>query len=117
MREVQGRLGNQHQAGHVIRAVLNAEGLALSAQVVKGTGLRDDLTMARMHKAAAVMQFKLEGQMIARHPEWKMDHRRLLHRMNLKAGTIDIDGQSYKPGMAWPRSLGLPVASTILPRR
>ena len=33
-------------------------------------------TMARMQKAAAVMQFKLEGQLIARHPEWQMEHRR-----------------------------------------
>jgi fructose-1,6-bisphosphatase len=29
-----------------------------------------------MQKAAAVMQFKLEGQMIARHPEWAMEHGR-----------------------------------------
>jgi fructose-1,6-bisphosphatase-3 len=63
---------------------------------VKGSGLRDDLLMARMHKAAAIMQFKLEGQMIARNPDWKMDHRRLLHRIDQKAGTIEIDGKSYK---------------------
>jgi len=53
---------------------------------VKGTGLRPTITIARMQKAAAVMQFKLEGQMIARNPQWKMDHRRLLHHMNLQAG-------------------------------
>jgi fructose-1,6-bisphosphatase-3 len=29
-----------------------------------------------MQKAAAVMQFKLEGQMIARNPQWDLDHRR-----------------------------------------
>src|SRR5206468_1565255 len=62
----------------------------------KGTGLRDDLTIARMHKAAAIMQFKLEGQMIARHPEWRLDHRRLLHHIDAKAGTITIDGKPYK---------------------
>jgi fructose-1,6-bisphosphatase III len=62
---------------------------------VKGEGLRDTTLMRRMQKAAAVMQFKLEGQMIARHPEWRMDHRRLLHRMDLKAGTIEIDGRTY----------------------
>ena len=39
----------------------------------KGTGMREKSVMARMHKAAAVMQFKLEGQMIARHPEWQME--------------------------------------------
>src|SRR3954463_12593494 len=62
---------------------------------VKGEGLRDTALMRRMQKATAVMQFKLEGQMIARHPEWRMDRRRLLHRMDLKAGTIEIDGRNY----------------------
>jgi len=61
----------------------------------KGTGMREKSVMARMQKAAAVMQFKLEGQMIARHPEWLMEHRRLLHRMNREAGTIQVDGVSY----------------------
>jgi fructose-1,6-bisphosphatase-3 len=61
----------------------------------KAKGLRPDEVVARMQKAAAVMQFKLEGQMIARHPEWEMDHRRLLHRIDLKAGTVEIDGVRY----------------------
>jgi fructose-1,6-bisphosphatase-3 len=43
----------------------------------KTDGMRERSTIARMHKAIAVMQFKLEGQMIARHPEWEMDERRL----------------------------------------
>ncbi|HZC34557.1 MAG TPA: fructose-bisphosphatase class III [Chthoniobacterales bacterium] len=61
----------------------------------KGTGMREKSMMARMQKAAAIMQFKLEGQMIARHPEWQMEHRRLLHRINREAGTIEVDGVSY----------------------
>lgn len=61
----------------------------------KGTGLRDDLLMARMQKAAAVMQFKLEGQVIRRHPEWQLEHRNLLHRINLEAGTVEVDGKTY----------------------
>jgi fructose-1,6-bisphosphatase III len=63
---------------------------------VKGSWIREDLTMARMQKAAAVMQFKLEGQLIERHPEWDMGHRRLLHRMNLQKGTIEVDGVEYR---------------------
>lgn len=59
-------------------------------------GLRDSQMMARMQKAAAVMQFKLEGQMIARHPEWKLDHRRTLHTMDLEKGTIVVDGKVCK---------------------
>jgi len=62
---------------------------------VRGTGMRESIMMARMQKAAAIMQFKLEGQVIARHPEWHMDHRRLLHRINRKTGTIEVDGLDY----------------------
>ncbi len=61
----------------------------------KGTGLRDPTTMARMQKAAAILQFKLEGQVIARRPEWGLDERRLLHRIDHVAGTVRIDGQTY----------------------
>ncbi len=61
----------------------------------KRTGLREKVTVARMQKAAAIMQFKLEGQMLARHPEWELSHRRLLHRIDLKAKTVEIDGKLY----------------------
>ena len=56
------------------------------------SGLRPDDLVARMHKAAAVMQFKLEGPLIARHPEWGMDDRRLLHRIDFAAGTVACEG-------------------------
>src|SRR3984893_69844 len=62
---------------------------------VKGTGMREKVMMARMQKAAAVMQFKLEGQVIARHPEWHMEHRRLLHRIDRENKTVEIDGIAY----------------------
>ncbi len=61
----------------------------------KSSGMRSDVIIARMQKAAAIMQFKLEGQMIARNPEWGIDHRRLLHRINLNRGTIEVDGTEY----------------------
>jgi fructose-1,6-bisphosphatase-3 len=57
----------------------------------RGTGLRDDLLMAQMQKAIAIMQFKLEGQVSRRHPEWEMGHRDLLHRIDRTAGTVEID--------------------------
>ena len=34
--------------------------------------------MAKMHKAISIIQFKLEGQTVLRHPEWHMDHRAVL---------------------------------------
>lgn len=61
----------------------------------KGTGLRDDLLMARMQKACAVMQFKLEGQTIRRHPEWDMERRNLLHRIDAERATVEIDGRTH----------------------
>jgi fructose-1,6-bisphosphatase-3 len=61
----------------------------------KGGGLRETIVMARMQKAVAVMQYKLEGQMIARHPEWELDHRRLLRNIDLEKGTVVVDGRTY----------------------
>ncbi|MGP1525023.1 MAG: fructose-1,6-bisphosphatase [Prevotella multiformis] len=51
---------------------------------------------AQMHKAISILQFKIESQMIARHPLWKMDDRRLLHAVDYKKGTIVVDGKEYK---------------------
>ncbi|MDY2942455.1 MAG: fructose-1,6-bisphosphatase [Paludibacteraceae bacterium] len=51
--------------------------------------------MAKMHKAMAIIQFKLEGQTILRHPEWEMDDRLLLDKIDLAAGTIRIQGATY----------------------
>ncbi|MBO6158021.1 MAG: fructose-1,6-bisphosphatase [Firmicutes bacterium] len=42
-----------------------------------------------------VMLFKLEGQLITRHPEYGMDDRLLLHRMDLNAHTIELDGRTW----------------------
>jgi fructose-1,6-bisphosphatase-3 len=61
----------------------------------KSGGMRPMELVARMQKAIAVIQFKLEGQLLERNPNWNLDHRRLLHRINYKAGTITIDGQTY----------------------
>jgi len=38
--------------------------------IPKGHGLRDHIMVARMQKAMAVIQLKLEAQLIRRHPEW-----------------------------------------------
>lgn len=47
-------------------------------------------TNVKMHKAISVIQFKLEGQLILEHPEFQLESRNLLHRMNLAEGTILI---------------------------
>ena len=60
----------------------------------EGGGVRDTLLLARMQKAVAIMQFKLEGRLIERHPEWHLDDRRLLH--TVEGDTVAIDGKRYK---------------------
>src|SRR5262252_13561 len=61
----------------------------------RGTGLREAIMMARMQKAMAVMQFKLEAQIMERHPEYHMQHRALMHNIDLERGTVRLDGQEY----------------------
>ena len=55
----------------------------------------DEMELARMHKAAAILQFKLEGQLLARHPEYGMESRRLLHCIDFEKQTVCVDGEEY----------------------
>ena len=50
--------------------------------------------VAQMHKAVAVLQWKLERQLYMRHPEWKMDDRNLIAA--IEKGFVKIDGKSYE---------------------
>lgn len=50
---------------------------------------------AKMHKAIAICQFKVEGQRIMAHPEYELDGRLLLDRLDLENGTINIKGKEY----------------------
>ena len=61
----------------------------------KGEDLRDPLLLARMQKAVAILQFKLEGQTTRRNPYFDLEHRNLLHRIDPAAGTVTIDGKVH----------------------
>ena len=50
---------------------------------------------AMMHKAIAVLQFKVEAQIFHKHPEWGMEDRDLLSTMDLEKGTCQVDGKEY----------------------
>lgn len=50
---------------------------------------------AKMHKMISVIQFKLEGQDIKAHPEYRLDHRNLLEKIDFKKGTVVVDGEEY----------------------
>jgi len=49
----------------------------------------------KMHKAIFVIQQKLEGQIIRRYPEFQMEDRLLLDKMNLDKGIVEINGIEY----------------------
>ena len=50
---------------------------------------------AKMHKAIAVIQFKLEGALIKRHPEYHMDDRILLEAIDFEKGTVTVEEKTY----------------------
>lgn len=51
--------------------------------------------IAKMHKAISIIQFKLEGAVIKRRPEFNMNSRIILEDIDYAAGTIDINGKTY----------------------
>lgn len=55
-----------------------------------------DLTLdMKMHKAISIIQFKLEGQIIKRRPEFEMEDRLLLDKIDYEKKTVRIDGVNY----------------------
>ena len=56
---------------------------------------KDQLLSARMHKAITVILFKLEGQKILRHPEYGMEDRLLLDKIDYTNRCITIGGVTY----------------------
>lgn len=64
----------------------------------------DEQLAAKMHKAIAIIQQKVEGQRIKSHPEYNMDHRLLLDKIDFEKGTVTVKG------VEWPmRDLNLPT--------
>ena len=49
----------------------------------------------RIHKAISVLQFKVEGEIIQRRPEFHLEERAMLHRINYEKGTITLEGKEY----------------------
>ena len=49
----------------------------------------------KMHKAIAMIQFKLEGQLIMRRPEFHMEDRLLLNHIDYENKTLTLDGVPY----------------------
>ena len=56
---------------------------------------KDRLLSARMYKAISVILFKLEGQKLLRHPEYGMDDRLLLDKIDYENKCVTIDGKTW----------------------
>ena len=55
----------------------------------------DKIIISKIHKAISVIQFKLEGNLIKKHPEYKMKDRLFLDKINYEKGTVLINGKEY----------------------
>ncbi len=59
----------------------------------------DEKTMrltALMHKAIAVLQFKVEAQLFEKHPHWQMTDRAVLRHIDYTRGVVTLDGKEYQ---------------------
>ena len=59
----------------------------------------DEKTMrltALMHKAIAVIQFKVEAQLFEKHLHWQMTNRAVLRHIDYTRGVITLDGKEYQ---------------------
>ena len=62
---------------------------------VQKEDFREEELNRKMHKAIAIIQFKLEGELIKRRPDFQMEDRLLLDKVDYEKGTIRIDGKEY----------------------
>lgn len=57
---------------------------------------QDDDVMAPVEKAISVILFKLEGQTVRRHPNWRMDDRLLLDKVDPERGVAVVGGHAFE---------------------
>lgn len=64
--------------------------------IPSGTNNMESDLIRKMHKAIAIIRFKLEGQMILKWPEYGMENRLLLDKIDYEKKTVQIDGVTYE---------------------
>ena len=52
--------------------------------------------IAQMHTAIRILQFKLDAEIIKRRPDFGMDDRMLLHRIDFERNILTLDGKEYE---------------------
>lgn len=55
----------------------------------------NDRLAAQMHQAISIIQFKLEGDLVERHPEYGFESRLYLDKLNLGSQTVRFQGKDY----------------------
>lgn len=66
--------------------------------------------MGPLEKAISVILFKLEGQLILRHPDFHMDDRLLLSKVDVVDGTVELPQGTYRL-----RTADFPTLSSVRP--
>ena len=56
----------------------------------------DKINIAKIHKAITIIQSKLEGQLIKKHPEYNLNNRLLLDKIDFEKGYIILEGKKYE---------------------
>lgn len=56
---------------------------------------KNNSLMSKIHKAITIIQFKIEAEIIKNNPDFNMEHRILLDKINFEKGTVCIDGVDY----------------------
>jgi fructose-1,6-bisphosphatase-3 len=49
----------------------------------------------KMHKAIAIIQYKLDAHTVRRNPHWGVSDRNLMPGLDLDKGTLTVDGEAY----------------------
>lgn len=81
---------------NTVRTLENGYGISLRNLALYAEKTYGGSPMEAALKAIEVIQFKLEGHVILRHPEYEMSDRLLLDKINLEKGTVVSDGVEYK---------------------
>ena len=74
----------------------NSYGISLRKLTLFAEKIYPDIDpMKAALKEISVLLFKLEGQVILRNPDYKMEDKLLLHKVDVARQTVEIDGREY----------------------
>ena len=59
-------------------------------------GERKSYLMAQIHKAISIIQFKIEGEMAKRNPDFDLMDRQFLDKIDFDRGVVEVEGKEYE---------------------